>query len=160
MAMRRSSMLLSAAIVSAIAITASPAAAQDFSLQLGPPIAGNSQSNKSSLLVVRPGGCADPARAQITATAEGLVDGTRRSLSLKVAPLPTPGVHAVNKDWPAGGVWLVNVVGTCAGKTAGALVLMGPQDKYRREAVKLLPRRASTAEIDAALKTLTTGGSQ
>ena len=132
--------------------------AQDFALQVGPPIAGASQPAKKSLLVVRPGGCADPARAQIMATAEGLVDGVRRSVPLQLAALSTPGVHAVSKDWPNGGFWVVNLVGTCSGKTAGAIVSIGSNSAYRREAVKLFPHRPTSAEIEASLKALTTGG--
>ena len=136
------------------------ALAQDFALQVGPPIAGNAQPAKSSLLVVRPGGCSDPAAAKITATAEGIVDGSRRSVPLTLRSLPTPGVHAVPKEWAQGGVWIVNLVGSCGGKTAGAIVSLGPDANYRREAVKLLARPASAAEIDASLKALTTGGQQ
>lgn len=133
-------------------------AAQDFALQVGPPIAGNAQPAKASLLVVRPGGCADPASAQITATAEGLVDGARKTVPLKLSALPTPGVHAVPKDLPDRGVWIVALAGTCAGKTAGAIVsIAGPKGEYRREAVKYLPHKATASEIDASLKTLAGG---
>ena len=134
------------------------ALAQDFALQVGPPIAGNTQPAKSSLLVVRPGGCSDPAAAKITATAEGIVDGARRSVPLTLMPMSTPGVHAVPKDWAKRGVWIVNLVGSCAGKTAGAIVSIGPAATYRRDSVKLLAHPASAAEIDASLKALTTGG--
>lgn len=132
--------------------------AQEFTLQVGLPIAGNAQPAKSSLLVVRPGGCVGPASAQITATAEGIVDGARRSVPLTLVALPTPGVHAVPKDWASGGVWIVNLVGTCAGKTAGAIVPVGPNVMFRRDAVKLLAHRPTAAEIDASLKALTTRG--
>lgn len=141
-----------------IAVDGASAVAQDFALQVGPPVAGNAQPAKTSLLVVRPAGCADPASAQITATAEGMLNGARRSVPLKLSVLPTPGVHAVGKDWPNGGVWIINLVGTCAGKTAGAIVLVGPNAEYRREAVKHLPHPATPSEIDASLKALTAGG--
>jgi hypothetical protein len=141
-------------------VLAAPAPAQDFSLQVGPPIAGNAQPAKSSLLVVRPGGCADPARATITATAEGIVGGVRKSVPLTLAPLPTPGVHAVPNEWAPSGVWVINLVGTCAGKTAGAIVSLGPKAPFRRDAVKLLPHRATPAEITASLKALSTGGQE
>jgi hypothetical protein len=134
------------------------ATAQEFTLQIGAPIAGNAQGAKSSLLVVRPGGCADPAAAQITAMAEGLVDGERRSMPLTVFELPTPGVHAVPKGWAKHGVWVVSLVGTCAGKTAGAIVPVEPNATFRRDAVTLLARRPTPAEIDASLKLMTTGG--
>jgi hypothetical protein len=140
---------------------APPAVAQDFALQVGPPVAANAQPAKGSLLVVRPVGCSDPASAQITASAEGIVDGARRSVPLKLSALPTPGVHAVPKDWARGGVWIVSLVGTCAGKTAGAIVsVVGPNAEYRREAVKHLPHPATPSEIDASLKALTAGGSK
>jgi hypothetical protein len=138
---------------------ATPAMAQDFTLQVGPPVAGNAQPAKSSLLVVRPAGCADPARAQITATAEGIVNGARQSVPLKLSALPTPGVHAVHQNWPSVGVWVVNLVGGCAGKTAGAIVSMaGPNPAYHRDAVKHLPHPATPSEIDASLRALTGGG--
>jgi hypothetical protein len=138
---------------------AAPAVAQDFALQVGPPIAGNTPSTKSSLLVVRTAGCADPASAQITGTAEGIVNGARRSVPLKLPVLPTPGVHAVSKEWANGGIWIVHLVGVCAGKSVGAIVsVAGPNPEYRRDTVKYLPRPATPSEIDASLKALTAGG--
>jgi hypothetical protein len=146
-------------LVALTALLAAPQGfAQDFALQVGPPVAGRAQSAKSSLLVVRPGGCSDPASARITASAEGLVDGVRRSVPLKLTTLATPGVHAVPKDWPNGGFWVVNLVGTCAGKTAGAIVSVGSSSTYHRDSVKLLAHRPTSAEIEASLKALTTGG--
>ena len=156
--MSRHGIVLSVGLAVGIAL---PAVAQDFALQVGPPVAGNGQASKSSLLVVRPGGCADPASAKITATAEGIVNGARRSVPLKLAALPTPGVHAIPKDWPKGGVWIVNLVGTCAGKTAGAIVsVVGPNAEYRREAVKHLTHSATPSEIDASLKALAAAAQQ
>jgi hypothetical protein len=156
--MSRHGIVINVALALGIAL---PAAAQDFALQVGPPVAGNGQVAKSSLLVVRPSGCADPAGAEITATAEGIVNGARRSVPLKLSALPTPGVHAIPKSWPNGGVWIVNLVGTCAGKTAGAIVsVAGPNAEYRREAVQHLTHSATPSEIDASLKELAAGAQQ
>ena len=133
-----------------------PAIARGFSLQVGPPVAGNAQPAKSSLLVVRPLGCADPASAQISATAEGIVDGTRRRVPLKLLALPTRGVHAVAKEWPREGVWIVSLVGSCGGETAGAIVsFASPSAEYHRDAVKYLAHPATPLEIEASLKVLT-----
>lgn len=149
-----------------VAVVSCPAAAQDFALQVGPPVAAAAQPGsfvkKDSLLfVVRSGGCGDPAAARITATAEGIVNGSRQSVTLRLAPLSPPGVHAVSRDMPSGGVWVINLVGTCGGRTAGAIVAMaGPKQEYRREGVKLLAHAATRDEIEASLKTLTTGGQQ
>jgi hypothetical protein len=149
-----------------IVVLSGTAAAQGFALQIGPPVAAAAQPGapvkKDALLfVVRPGGCSDPAAARITATAEGIVNGTRQSVTLTLAPLSPPGVRAVSRDMPSGGVWIVNLVGTCGGQTAGAIVAMaGPKPEYRREGVKLLTRAATRDEIEASLKALTTGGQQ
>lgn len=131
------------------------ASAQEFALQVGPPIAGNEPSVKRALLVVRPAGCADLSKAQITATAEGIVNGARRSVPLALTALPTPGVHAIQPDWPTPGVWIVNLVGNCAGKSAGAIVsVAGPKPTFSRDAVKYFRQAPTPSEIDASLKAL------
>ena len=145
-------------MVALLLMLTSPAG-QAFTLQVGPPVAGNAPLAKNSLFVVRPGDCPDPAAAQITARAEGLVAGARRTLPLTITPLQTPGVHAVKKEWPDGGAWIVNVVVACGGKTSGALVTLGPKNSYRREGVKMVPHEPTEQEIDASLKALT-GGSR
>jgi hypothetical protein len=132
-------------------------AGQGFTLQVGPPVAGNVPLAKNSVFVVRPGDCPDPRAAQITARAEGLVGGTRRTVPLSITALPTPGVHAVKKEWPDGGAWIVNVVVACAGKTSGALVTLGPKNSYQRDGVKMIPHEPTPQEIDASLKALTGG---
>jgi hypothetical protein len=148
------------AVAVASALAAAPdVSAQEFHLQVGLPIAGNSQPAKDSLLVVRPGGCPNPGSAQITATAEGIVNGVRRSMPLTLTPLPTPGVHALPKKWAeTSGYWVVNLVGTCAGRTAGALVPIDNKATFRRETIKQLAHAPTREEIDASLKVLTTGG--
>ena len=83
--------------------------AQQFRLTVASPIAGNTPGFKSSMFVVRTDGCPEPAKARITATAEGLVDGARRSVALELMALAQPGAYAVNKGWPAAGTWVVNL---------------------------------------------------
>ena len=133
--------------------------AQDFTLQVGSPVAVVPQPgvvfekkvSKDTVFVVRPLGCPDPASARIVATAEGLVDGGRRSVRLRVESLQAPGVHAVSKTWPDGGVWVLSVTGTCAGRAAGAIVTLGPRDAYRRDGVELVAHHPTPVEIEAAL---------
>lgn len=134
--------------------------AQDFTLQIGSPVAVVPQPgvvvekkvSKDTVFVVRPLGCADPASARIVATAEGLVDGRRRNVPLRLESLPMPGVHVVSKTWPDGGLWVVNVTGTCAGRTAGAIVTLGPRDVYRRDGVELVAHHPTPDEIEHALR--------
>ena len=114
---------------------------------------------KTAAFVFRTEGCADPAKAQISATAEGIVKGARQSVALKVMPASKPGVYAVDQNWPAEGDWVVSLRGTCGGESAGAIVPIGPKG-FIRESSKFFPRPATDAEIDASLKALAQGGNK
>lgn len=127
--------------------------AQGFTFEIGSPVAAQDVRAKVATFVFRTEGCADPAKAQIGGTAEGLIKGERRSVALKFAPVSKPGVYAVFQNWPPEGAWVVNLKGTCEGAIAGAIVPFGPKG-FIRESAKFLPRPATDAEVDASLKTL------
>ena len=130
------------------------ASAEEFSLQIGSPVAARTSHMKSASFVFRTKGCADPAKSDVSATAEGLVHGERRSVRLKVAPASTPGVYAIFREWPAEGVWVVHLTGRCSESAAGAIVAIGPRG-FIREQSKFFPRPATDAEIDNFLKSAT-----
>jgi hypothetical protein len=136
------------------------ALAGGFTFTIGSPVASQDFQTKSAAFVFRTDGCADPAKAQIGATAEGLVKGERRSVALKVMPSSSkPGVYAVFQTWPGEGAWVVNLSGACAGESAGAIIPIGPKG-FIRESSKFFPRPATGAEIDTSLKTFAKGGSK
>ena len=130
-----------------------------FTFTLGSPVAAEDFRAKTATFVFRTEGCADPAKAQIRGTAEGIVKGARRSVALKVAAMSKPGVYAVYQNWPAEGEWLVNLKGTCGEANAGAIVPIGPKG-FIRESSKFFPRQATDAEIETSLKALAQGGSK
>ena len=145
--------LRAVAIACACAILVTGASAADFAIGIASSVAGRSLQAKSAVMVARPDGCADPANARIEGKAEGLVNGARRSITLKLVPLDTPGVVAVNKEWPAEGVWVVKLTGTCQDKRAGVVVPFGPKG-FLRESSKFFSRAANDAEVEASLKAL------
>jgi hypothetical protein len=114
---------------------------------------------KGAAFVFRTEGCAEPAKSQIGGTAEGLVKGARRSIALKVVATSRAGVYAVYQNWPVEGEWVVNLKGTCANSSAGAIVPIGPKG-FVRESAKFFPRAATDVEIDTSLKALAQGGSK
>jgi hypothetical protein len=130
-----------------------------FTFTLGSPVAAEDFRAKAATFVFRTEGCADPAKAQISGTAEGLVKGARRSVALKVAAMSKPGVYAIYPTWPPEGEWVVNLKGTCAAANAGAIVPIGPRG-FIRESSKFFPRPATDAEIETSLKALTQGGNK
>jgi hypothetical protein len=135
------------------------AMADGFTFAIGSPVAAQDFRAKTSKFVFRTEGCADPARAQISGTAEGLVKGARRSTPLQIATMSKPGVYAVFQNWGSEGEWVVNLKGACAGATAGAIVPLGPKG-FLRESSKFFPRPATDVEIEASLKALAQGGSR
>ena len=144
--------------IAALAI-ATLAMAQAFTFTLGSPVASHDFQFKTAAFVFRTEGCADPAKPQISATAEGIVNGERRSVSLKVMQGSKPGVYAVFQNWPAEGQWVVNLKGACANLEAGAIVSVGPKG-FVRESSKFFARPATEAEIEKSLSALGRGGSK
>jgi hypothetical protein len=143
------------------------AQAADFSLAIGgtaaaiaPGDSGNvaikKTLSKGGVMAVRPENCTDPTKVRITGTAEGIVDGMRRSVSLTLSTGTVPGAYIVNREW-AQGVWVVNLTGICNGTKASAIVPFGPDGNYMRESSKFYPRAATGAEIEASLKSLAGG---
>ncbi|MCU1337133.1 MAG: hypothetical protein JWO19_2714 [Bryobacterales bacterium] len=136
---------------------ASCAWAADFSLAIGNPVAvalPNGIVKKDIGLAVRAESCADPAKAQLSGTAEGIENGVRRSVPLRVVPAATPGAYAVLHDWPPQGVWVLNLTGHCGSSTASAIVAIGTNGLFIRESSKFFPRAATAAEVESVLTNL------
>lgn len=141
-------------VVCTIAVSAF---ADGFRFEIGSPVASQDFRTKSAAFVFRTQGCDDPAKSRIEGTAEGLVNGVRQSVVLKLTALARPGVYAVDQNWPVEGVWVVNLKGACANANAGAIVPVGAHG-FLRDSSKFFQRPASSAEIDASLKELTAKG--
>ncbi len=132
------------------------ALAGGFTFSIGSPVASQDFRSKSAAFVFRTEGCAGTAKPQIGATAEGLVNGARQSVALKLVETSRPGVYAVNQTWPPEGEWVIALQGKCADANAGAIVPIGPKG-FVRESSRFFPRPATTAEIEASLKALAEG---
>jgi hypothetical protein len=157
--LKYSSMLRLGIAAFALATLAAWAHPEGFTFTIGNPVASQDFHFKTAAFVFRTESCADPAKAQISATAEGIVKGARQSVALKVMAASKPGVYAVNQSWPAEGEWVVSLRGTCGSESAGAIVPMGPKG-FIRESSKFFARPATDAEIDASLKAMAHGDNQ
>ena len=138
----------------ALAFAAQSVAGTHFRLEVGPPVAAGTDSKvKKAVLVVRPRLCDDEASVRITATAEGVVNGARQSVAVKLVALPTPGVHAVPNQWPEIGQWVLHLSGTCPATKATTSTLV-PLTKtgFKREATVVLRTFASREQIEAVVR--------
>jgi hypothetical protein len=150
--MKKTSRML---VLSALVLmTAQAWAGTSFRLEIGPAVADTSAGKvKNAVLLVRPQLCADPASVRITASAEGIVNGARQSVPLKLVALPTPGVHAVQRQWPDGR-WVLHLSGTCPEPEAAAstiVPLTGTGNAFSRPKTQVLREPATKAQVEAAL---------
>ena len=67
----------------------------------------NMERAKDGKYLVRSYACTGPASFSIAATAEGMVNGERKSIPLTLKPMKKPGVYQFERSWPAQGTWLV-----------------------------------------------------
>ena len=103
-----------------------------FWVEFGNPSAAKDLKSKNAAVLVRALGCHNPEAATYVGTAEGLVNGTRRSLPLKFVRLDAKGLWAVERDWPSEGKWVLHIEATRDGHTAHALGKIDAQGSVKR----------------------------
>ncbi len=134
-----------------LAIFAASVFGQGLSLTIGSPVAGPDIVLKTSQFIFRLNGCVDLSKAGVAATAEGVVGGTRRSVTLHLSPTQPSGIYAINREWGVAGKWVVAITANCLKETAGAIVPING-NSFARDNIQLLSHAPSQDEIEAALK--------
>lgn len=130
--------------------------AETFAFEAASPVAAQGFVSKTASFVFRTTGCDGPGKPGVSATAEGIENGARRSLVLRVMESAKPGVYAVFQQWNTGR-WVVVLKGSCGTRQAGAVIPIGPRGIVREDS-KFFPHPATAAEIEAALKAVPEGG--
>ena len=120
--------------------------------------------SREALLLVHSYHHFTPVGLPVSGTAEGLVNGQRRSVRLEFQPTSHAGVFALRKQWPSEGAWVLSLAvtqGEGEHNTAGALVTLDAEGRVARVDVPLrqvlgfevkTPRRVTSAEVEAALR--------
>src|ERR1700759_4100727 len=81
-------------------------------------------SMKDAVLVVRTFGCFQPADANVTVTAEGIVAGRRQSVPVELKADQT-GVYAIRQQWASEGKWVLVLTGSLHNMTSTVFVELG-----------------------------------
>ena len=151
----RHATILAGIVAVGLAVTAF--AGTMFRLEVGPPVAaGVNYKLKNAVMVTRALVCADFRGLRVNGTAEGIVNGERRTVSLQLIPVgDSPGVYAVSQQWPAEGQWVVHLSGSCPSPKSEASTLVPMRGStFIREKVKVLTEPATKKQIEAALADL------
>ena len=120
------------------------------------------QESRDAYLYVHTFHHGTPVANPVSGTAEGLVAGARRTVSLEFRTTSRPGVFALRKQWPADGLWTL-VIGATQGEgesnTATAIVELGADGRVasvvvptRRMNNYTVPAPVSMADVDKALR--------
>lgn len=119
-------------------------------------------ASRGSFLLVHAFHHGTPTNFPVFGSAEGLVAGTRRTISLELKSTSRPGVYALHKQWPSEGVWTL-VLGVTQGEgeynTVKAVVELGTNGQVASVDVPTvmrgrdrLPAPVLMADIDAGLR--------
>ena len=133
-----------------IAAIASQLWAGGFYLQLGNPEANTEALKHNAVLVIKAAGCHDPATAQLTATAIGIVNGERQTIPLTVTKLSQPGTFALAQQWPKTGRWVIQLVAKNGEQFTNTLVTAGPEGVDRLHA-KADMKQFADRDVEALL---------
>jgi hypothetical protein len=137
----------------AFCILASPLLAGALLLEVGNPAANPEALEKHAVLVARITACHSPEKTTVTATAEGMVDGVRKTIPLKVISLSAPGMFALTREWPAEGAWAVKMIATNPDYKDYATSVVVPIEKNSAQlgAVKRYVHVPTEAELSLSL---------
>lgn len=125
-----------------------------FALEIGQPSANPQAQAQHAVVVVRSHACTYPERTNITAAAEGMVNGKRQTIPLKLIPLGGAGTYAVTRQWPSEGRWVLTLSATNPAFTwqpSAIVSVYGDSADFAN--VKHVSRAPTADEIEAALNT-------
>ncbi len=150
-----------ATLLAGLALAASAAGARACppSLTVAPPPRGSAAGADGVFLTVQAVHGCHPGPLTVSGTAEGLVGGARRSVTLTLEPGAAADEYVVRRQWPTDGIWVLRLVVAQGGGHATTLVGI---DAAGRVTVRQPPRRGSYREFDEAdvarlLRTLASG---
>jgi len=118
------------------------------------PVNPHDQSMRGAFLLVHTFHHSTPIVFPVEGTAEGIVNGERRTIKLEFTETSRTGVYGLRRQWPTEGVWTLVIKGG-----ATAVVELGADGAVasvtvpsRQERGWTIPTEASMTEIDRALR--------
>jgi len=117
--------------------------------------ASNPQAKaQHAILVIRGNACADPEKTTISATAEGIVNGKRERLALKLSPVTGQSTYAITRQWPEQGDWVIAVVASNPKfQWQPSAIVHVRGDSADFTSIRQLSHAPTAMEVEAALHT-------
>lgn len=137
--------------VAALLALAGQLLAGGFYLNLRNPDTSAEARKSNAVLLVEASGCHDPATAQVTGNAIGMVNGQRKSIPLTITRLSGVANFGVTQQWPKEGKWVIELVARNGEQFTNLLVNAGPNG-VDRESVKANMKQFAPKDVDAMLQ--------
>ncbi len=120
-----------------------------------------SGSSRSEALIVKTFGCHVPSDAKLTGTAEGIVNGERKTVNLQFKH-DEKGIFTVAKQWADEGVWVITIRGKYNGMNSNAIIEVDSKSNLKLAKgetaydmkVKIVNRDVKSEEITKLLNNL------
>jgi hypothetical protein len=159
-----------AAAVMALVVRPAPLSAAPVPVTAGPPwisieypVNPFDRTTRGAHLLVHAYYHGTPVGYPVSGTAEGIVNGERRTITLRFETTSRTGVYALRKQWPSEGTWTLVISVTQGdhdrGGVAQALVELAPTGSVasvsvptQQHAEGSFPRRLTTREIESAVR--------
>ncbi len=141
----------------AATLIAVPMFAGALTLQIDDAKANSEAVAQHAVVVAHITACHSPEKTTVTATAEGIANGKRQSVPLKVIKLSEPGAFAVTQEWPQDGRWTVKMVATNPEYKSYATGFVVPirKDGPNRASTKVFYHAPSPDEVNSMLQQVT-----
>jgi hypothetical protein len=139
------------------ALFSASAVAGALTLQVDDVRSNSEAMAKKAVVAAHITACRSPEKTSVSASAEGIVNGTRQTIPLRVIHLSEPGAFAVAHEWPREGVWTVKMIATNPDYKdyATAIVVPVRQDTASAQTAKVFYHAPSAEEINSVLKQVT-----
>ena len=144
------------------ATLAAPAIAKPPWISIELPVNPYDRTTQEAFLLVHAFRHQSPVALPIEGTAEGMVNGERRTVKLTFAETSRDGVYALKRMWATDGVWTLVIrvgQGTAEGETATAVVELGADGEVAAVRVPsnrrdgwTVPTTVAMTDIDRALR--------
>lgn len=138
------------ALTAAILAVAPFLSAGGFWLQLGDPEASPEAKANHAALIVKAGGCHDPATAEVSGIVIRMVDGRKETTPLKLIRMKEPGTFSVLFKWPSDLPAVLEFVGHNAGASTSMLVNVRG-GTVERSSVRFYPHVPTAEEENLSL---------
>src|SRR2546426_9154940 len=110
------------------------------------------QATRGAFLLVHAFHHGQPVAYLLTGTAEGIVNGERRSIKVEFSETTRDGVYALKRMWPSDGVWaLVIKANQGPDDAATAVIELGPEGEVAAIRVPVMQRGQWAVPVPVSL---------